>query len=132
MFKVSGVLPDEEGIAHSGEDESRKDEGGTGVGQQESKAMGQKKKPEAEDGQALDKGAEPGWAGGGQPEHEIHTGSLKEGHQLGPLALHLEEREQGQYSEVGAQKLMVGSKTLHLSPRLQCIPQPYTTENKEF
>lgn len=63
MFKVSVVLPDEEGITHSREDESHKDEGGAGVGQQESKAMGQKKKPEAEDGQALDKGTDPRWAG---------------------------------------------------------------------
>lgn len=63
MFKVSVVLPDEEGITHSREDESHKDEGGTGVGQQESKAMGQQKKPEAEDGQALNKGADPRWAG---------------------------------------------------------------------
>lgn len=63
MFKVSVVLPDEEGIPHSREDKSHEDEGGTGVSQQESKAMGQKKKPEAKDGQALDKGADPRRAG---------------------------------------------------------------------
>jgi hypothetical protein len=59
VHKVALVLPDEEGITYSREDEPHKDESGTGVGQQESKAMGQKEEPEAEDRQALDKGADP-------------------------------------------------------------------------
>lgn len=91
MLKVAVVLPDEEGITHSREDEPHKDEGGTGMGQQEPEAMGQKEKPEAEDGQALDKGTDPRWAGRGQPEHKIHTGGLKEGYQFGSFTLHLEE-----------------------------------------
>jgi hypothetical protein len=63
MFKVSVVLPDEEGITHSRKDKSHEDEGGTGVSQQKPNTMSQKKKPEAKDGQALDKGADPRWAG---------------------------------------------------------------------
>lgn len=108
MFKVPVVLPDEEGITHSREDESHKDEGGTGVGQQEPNAMGQKKEPEAEDGQALDEGADPRRAGRGQPEHEVHAGGLEEGHQLGAFTLHLEGTERGQYSEVGGTKAQSG------------------------
>lgn len=64
--------------------------------------MRQKEEPEAEDGQALDEGADPRWAGRGQPEHKIHAGGLEEGHQLGPLTLHLEDTGQGQ--RLGAQK----------------------------
>lgn len=66
--------------------------------------MGQKEEPEAEDGQALDEGADPRWAGQGQPEHKIHAGGLEEGHQLGSLTLHLEDTGQGKHSALGAQK----------------------------
>lgn len=59
MDKVTLVLPDEEGVAYGGEDEPHEDAGGTGVGQQESQAMGQEEEPEAEDWQALDEGADP-------------------------------------------------------------------------
>ena len=57
--KVTLVLPDEDGVAYGGEDEPHEDAGGTGMGQQESQAMGQEEEPEAEDWQALDEGADP-------------------------------------------------------------------------
>ena len=46
MDKVTLVLPDEEGVAYGGEDEPHEDAGGTGMGQQESQAMGQEEEPQ--------------------------------------------------------------------------------------
>ena len=102
MDKVTLVLPDEEGVAYGREDKPHEDAGSAGVGQQEPQAMGQEEEPEAEDWQALDEGADPRRAGRGQPEHEIHTGSLEEGHQLGSLTLHLEDTGRRQHSEHGS------------------------------
>lgn len=89
--------------------------------------MGQKEEPEAEDGQALDEGADPRWAGRGQPEHKIHTGGLEEGHQLGSLTLHLEDIGQGQHSELGKsepiRELRASTLSPHIHPRDRPISQ---------
>lgn len=83
--------------------------------------MGQKEEPEAEDGQALDEGADPRWAGRGQPEHKIHAGGLEEGHQLGSLTLHLEDIGQGQHSTLTSSEDHRGVRSQHPQPRR--IPQ---------
>lgn len=96
MHKVALVLPDEEGIPYSRKDKPHKDAGSAGVGLQESKAMRQQEEPQAEDGQALDEGADPGRAGGGQPEHKIHASGLEEGYQFRSFTFHLEDTRQRQ------------------------------------
>ena len=94
MAEVALLLPDEERVAEGGEDEAGQDLTGVGVRPQEAEPVGQEEDPEAEDGQTLDEGAEPGGAGGGQPQHEVHAGGLEEGHQLGALALHLQRSQE--------------------------------------
>lgn len=51
--------------------------------------MGQQEDPETENGQTFNKGTEPRWAGGGQPQHKIDTGGFEEWHQLWAFAFHL-------------------------------------------
>ena len=89
MAEVPLLLPDEEGVAQGGEDETGQDLPGVGVRPQEAEPMRQQEDPEAEDGEALYEGAEPRGAGGRQPQHEVDTSGLEEGHQLGTLTLHL-------------------------------------------
>ena len=64
MAEVSLLLPDEKGVPQGGEDEASQDLAGTGVVTQEAEAVSQQEHPQAEDGQTLDEGAEPGWGGG--------------------------------------------------------------------
>lgn len=86
--------------------------------------MGQKEEPEAEDGQALDEGADPRWTGRGQPEHKIHAGGLEEGHQLGSLTLHLEDTGQGQHLALGTQKSTEVFRASTLNPDIYPRARP--------
>lgn len=58
--------------------------------------------------------------------------ALKKGTSLGPSLFTWRRQNKDNTQKLGTQKPTVRSKALLLSPRLQCIPQPYTTENKEF
>lgn len=87
--KVALLLPDEKGITQSRKDEASQDLAGIGVSTEEAKAMCQQKHPQAEDGQTFDQCAEPGRAGGGQPQDKVHTGCLEEWHQLRAFTLDL-------------------------------------------
>lgn len=93
MDEVALLLPDEKGVAQSGEDEPRQDLAGTGTSAEEAEAVSQQEHPQAEDRQTFDEGAEPGWGGGGQPQHEVDAGGFEERHQLWAFALHLEAEQ---------------------------------------
>lgn len=90
MDEVALLLPDEEGVSQGGEDEPGQDLPRAGSSAQEAESVRQQEDPQAEDGQTFDQGAEPGGAGGGQPQHKVHAGGLEERHQLGSLTLDLE------------------------------------------
>lgn len=91
--EVALLLPDEKGVAQSGEDEARQDLPRAGVSAQEAEAVRQQEDPQAEDGQTFDQGAEPGGAGGGQPQNKVHAGGLEERHQLGSFTFDLKTGE---------------------------------------
>lgn len=93
MDEVALLLPDEEGIAQSGEDEASQDLPRAGMSAQEAEAVCQQEDPQAEDGQTFDQGAEPGGTGGGQPQDKVHTGGLEERHQLGSFTFDLKTEE---------------------------------------
>lgn len=51
--------------------------------------MGKQKAPETENGQTFNKGTEPRWVGGGQPQDKIDTGGFEEGHQFRAFTFYL-------------------------------------------
>lgn len=93
MDEVALLLPDEKGVAQSGEDEASQDLSRAGMSTQEAEAVRQQEDPQAEDGQTFDQGAEPGGTGGGQPQDKVHTGGLEEWHQFRSFTFDLKSGE---------------------------------------